>query len=69
MNDTRARSMLAAKDSIERTLIERGVELDAQGRESIGWALKALTEDDGFSLDAAVHRILDVHRRACANAA
>jgi hypothetical protein len=61
--------MLAAKDSIERTLIERGVELDAQGRDSIGWALKALTEDDGFSLDGAVHRILDVHRRAIANAA
>jgi hypothetical protein len=68
MNDTPARSMLEAKESVERTLLERGVELDARGRDSIGWALKALVEDDGFSIDGAVNRILDVQRRACADA-
>ena len=69
MDRARIREVLEAKERIERTLLDRGVELDGQGRDSIGWALKALVEDEGYSLETAVHRILEVHRMAMAHAA
>jgi hypothetical protein len=69
MDYARVCSLLEAKQEIESTLRERGVELDAQARASIGWALKALVEDDGYSLETAVERILEIHRTALANAA
>jgi hypothetical protein len=69
MDYARVCSLLEAKQEIESTLRERGVELDAQARASIGWALKALVEDDGYSLETAVERILEIHRTALAYAA
>jgi hypothetical protein len=69
MDHARVCALLDAKERVERTLLERGVELDGRGRDSIGWALKALVEDDGYSLETAVQRILEVHRKAMAHAA
>lgn len=69
MDHARVCELLEAKDRIERTLLERGVELDSQGRDSIVLALRTLTEDGGYTVEGAVYRILDVHRRAMANAA
>lgn len=69
MDYARVCSLLEAKQEIENTLLERAVELDAQARASIGWALKALVEDDGYSLETAVERILEIYRKALAYAA
>ena len=69
MDDDRVRELLEAKDRIERTLLERGIELDSEGRESINWALRVLVWDDGFAVGDAVNRILDVYRGVLANAA
>ena len=69
MDDDRVRELIEAKDRIERSLLERGVDLDTEGRESISWALRTLTWDDGFTVEDAIHRILDVYRGVIANAA
>jgi len=69
MDHARVCALLEAKKRIEHTLLDRGVELSGQGRDSIGWALKALVEDEGYSVETAVQRILEVHRKAMANAA
>ena len=69
MDHARACQLLEAKDHIERTLTERGVVLDAEARTSLGWALKWLTEEDGYSVETASKKILEVYRRSFADAA
>lgn len=69
MDDDRVRELLEAGDRIELTLLERGVILDTEDRKSISWALRTFVWDDGFTLEDAVNRILDVYRSAVANAA
>lgn len=61
--------LLETKDRIERALAERGVVLDPQARDAIGWTLKSLTEDDGYDLGTAADRILEIHRVALSRAA
>jgi hypothetical protein len=58
----RVSEILTAKAEIETALEDRGFLLDPQSRAALGWVLKSLIEDDGYSPETAAARILEMHQ-------
>ena len=55
------RQLFGAKLAVTETLAARGVVLDAQAREAIGWTLVSLIEGDGVDAGTAVEMVILAH--------
>ncbi|MFO0991920.1 MAG: hypothetical protein U1E67_08325 [Hyphomicrobiales bacterium] len=55
------RQLFGAKLAVTEALTARGVALDAQAREAIGWTLISLIEGDGVDAKAAVEIVIRAH--------
>jgi len=50
--------LLAAKSRIEDWLLASGIEVDAQCRDSIGWAMAAFVDEAGLEIEDAADRVI-----------